>query len=170
VNLYVSSAVGCGKTELAAFDRALIDIGAANFNLIRLSSVIPPASSLVDVPRCPVLPGAGWGDRLYVVYAEQRTSRPGAEVWAGIGWVQDPRSGAGLLVEHEGDDESSVRGDIAASLEELQVSRGIDLGPPNVRVIGGRCTGQPCCALVLCVFSSEGWSCSPVVDRAMAPA
>jgi len=157
MNLYVASAVGRGRTELAAFDRALVDVGAANFNLIRLSSVIPPGSSVIDVPRCPPLPEACWGDRLYVVYAEQRTSQPGAEVWAGVGWVHDPRTG-GLFVEHEGCDESSVRRDITASLEELQASRGLDLGPPNVRVIGDRCTDLPCCALVLCAYSAERWS------------
>jgi arginine decarboxylase len=170
VNLYVSSTVARGRTELAAFDRALINVGAANFNLIRLSSVIPPASSVIDVARCPEFPGARWGDRLYVVYAEQRTSQPGTEVWAGVGWVQDPESGAGLFVEHEGGDESAVRGDIAASLDELQVSRGVDLGPPNVRVIGGLCTGEPCCALVLCAFATEGWSPVPRPDLAMAHA
>lgn len=117
--LYVASAIGRARTELAAFDQALIGVGAANFNLVRLSSVIPPRSSVVESARCPHPEASTWGDRLYVVYAEQRTSTPGVAVWAGVGWVQDRQSGQGLFVEHEGDDEWNVRNDITASLEDL---------------------------------------------------
>jgi arginine decarboxylase len=39
--LHIASAIGRAATELAAFGQALIGVGAANFNLVRLSSVIP---------------------------------------------------------------------------------------------------------------------------------
>lgn len=45
--LYVASVIGRARTELAAFDQALIGVGAANFNLVRLSSVTPPGSTAV---------------------------------------------------------------------------------------------------------------------------
>lgn len=83
-------------------------------------------------PRIPASPGSDWGDRLYAVYAEQRTSRVGAQVWAGVGWITEPLTGRGLFVEHEGDDERTVRGQIAHSLA--------DLPPPGHRV---RSTPQP---------------------------
>ena len=85
----LGQAIGQGTTELSAFDAALVGAGVANFNLIRLSSVIPPNGEVVEVDRCPFSHGASWGDRLYAVYAEQRTSIPGQQVWAGVGWVQD---------------------------------------------------------------------------------
>lgn len=157
MNLYVAGAVGRARTELAAFDRALLEVGAANFNLIRLSSVIPPGSEVHDVGRCPTPPSASWGDRLYTVYAQQRTTTPGVQVWAGVGWVQDPTTGRGLFVEHEGDDESTVRDEITCSLAELQAHRGIDLGPIRMRVVGAECTGSPTCALVLCTYGTAGW-------------
>lgn len=158
MELHISAAVGRAATELAAFDHALIEVGAANFNLVRLSSVIPPGSTVVDAPRCPSMPSSTWGDRLYVVYAEQRASRPGTQVWAGVGWVQDPATGRGLFVEHEGDDERRVRADIHASLVALQAHREVDLGPIEMRVIGAECTGEPVCALVLCTYAAEPWS------------
>ena len=71
---------------------------------------------------------ARWGDRLYTVYAEQRASSPGEQAWAGVGWVQDDRTGAGLFVEHEGSTERSVRDQITASLAELQASRRMTIG------------------------------------------
>jgi len=164
VNLYIAGAVGRATTELAAFDRALIEVGAANFNLIRLSSVIPFGSTVVEVDSCPPRPSASWGDRLYTVYAEQRTSIPGVQVWAGVGWVQDPVTGRGLFVEHEGDDESAVRRDIVSSLGELQAARGVELGPMRMRVVGAECTGRPTCALVLCAYETAGWSSSSCPD------
>ena len=155
--LQMSAAVGSGPTELAAFDDALLKVGAANFNLVRLSSVIPPGSVVHEQTGQIPPPGGNWGDRLYVVVAEQRSSRPGGEAWAGIGWVQD-ESGRGLFVEHEGDCEGAVRAEIDASLDQLQRGRGLVLERAHQRVVGGSVTDRPICALVLCAFATEPWS------------
>lgn len=45
--IYVTSGIGEGQTNLSAFDAALWDAGIANFNLIKLSSVIPPHSKVL---------------------------------------------------------------------------------------------------------------------------
>ena len=102
MKLYLASAIGRGSTELGAFDAALFRAGVANLNLVRLSSVIPPHSDVVVAGNAPVPVVGTRGDRLYVVFAEQRTSTPGTPVWAGVGWVQDATDGRGLFVEHEG--------------------------------------------------------------------
>src|SRR5690606_8611394 len=47
----VVGATGTGPTSLAAFDDALRAVGVANFNLIRLSSVIPPGSRVTAGSR-----------------------------------------------------------------------------------------------------------------------
>ena len=168
--IQMSAAVGAGPTELAAFDDALLQIGAANYNLIRLSSVIPPATCLVNCSGPMSSPGGAWGDRLYVVYADQRASRPGEEAWAGVGWVQDD-TGRGLFVEHEADRESTVRSQIDASLEHLQRGRGIKLGRPCQRLIGGRVVDRPICALVLVSFPTSGWSSSETgIERRLVEA
>jgi arginine decarboxylase len=167
MKIYVARAVGRGSTELAAFDAALFGAGAANFNLIRLSSVIPPNGEIVEVERCPFAQGGAWGDRLYAVYAEQRTSVPGEQVWAGVGWCQDHETGRGLFVEHEGDREQDVREQITASLRDLQAIRGLDLGPIHTCVVGAMCTGTPTCALVVCGYKTQPWpTANQDVDRA----
>lgn len=158
LDLFLASAVGRGRTELSAFDAALIGAGVANFNLVRLSSVIPGGSTLHRVERCPFADRGAWGDRLYAVYAESRTSRPGEQVWAGVGWVQDPMTGQGLFVEHEGHDEGAVRGEIAVSLDDLARNRGLDLGEPHMVVEGAMCTGSPTCALVVCGYATAAWN------------
>ena len=111
--------MGEGPTKLAAFDAALCDAGVANFNLIYLSSVIPPHSDIQVSVDGSVRVEGEWGDRLYVVMAEQRTDVMGEEAWAGVGWVQQEHDGRGLFVEHHGFSELKVRGDIKASLGAL---------------------------------------------------
>lgn len=153
----VSSGVGAGPTKLSAFDAALNHAGVANYNLIRLSSVIPPDSD-IQIHEQPLtgLPGT-WGDRLYVVMAEQRVDTPNAEAWAGIGWVQEKETGRGLFVEHEGRSERAVRQDIKQSLEALMATRNVDFGEIKMHVVGTTCRHSPVCAMVVAVFQASGW-------------
>jgi arginine decarboxylase len=150
---------GTGPTELAAFDAALIDAGIANFNLIRLSSVIPPDTEVVATNGRSTRATGEWGDRLYVVMAEICADRVGREAWAGIGWVQDDETGKGLFVEHEGHAEHEVREDIEQSLATLVSGRpGHSFGPVRSVVHGVRCEDRPACAMVTAVYESESWS------------
>lgn len=153
----VSAGIGIGPTQLSAFDSALNDAGVANYNLIRLSSVIPPKSEIqVSKQSLKNLPGQ-WGDRLYVVMAEQRAHIPNEEAWAGIGWVQDKKTGKGLFVEHEGSSEKSVRNDITQSLEALMATRNVDFGKINMEVVGTTCKHLPVCAMVVAVYQASDW-------------
>jgi arginine decarboxylase len=154
----IASTVGTGPTKLAAFDDALIRCGVGNFNLIRLSSVIPPATEVVTT-KGPLDVLGNWGDRLFVVMAEQRVDRVGREAWAGIGWVQHEETGRGLFVEHEGISEHQVRDDIEHSLAALMQARPhVSFGEPKSVVAGGRCFGEPICAMAVAVYESASWS------------
>lgn len=155
MNIDLVAATASGPTELAAFDAALLVTGLANYNLIFLSSVIPPATVLHHAETTD--PGGAWGDRLYVVAAQHRTSTPGEQAWAGIGWVQDDTTGAGLFVEHHGDHEDSVRTEIELSLKALMHGRNVDFGEIHTRLAGGTCSGQPICALVAAAYESRPW-------------
>jgi arginine decarboxylase len=163
----IRTGVGRGPTELAAFDAALRDANIANFNLIVLSSVIPPGTT-VDVldDVTDHTPPGEWGDRLYVVMAERRTSVPGQGVSAGIGWVQDEISGQGLFVEHHGREEWRVRQDIQLSLDSMVQGRPQRFGPTRTMVETATCTdGTPTCALVVAVYESQGWTKEPQQAR-----
>lgn len=154
--LPVLSAVATGATTLSAFHRALNTIRVGHYNLVRLSSVVPagvvvePAEGLQDME-------GAWGDRLYCVYAEQRTSTPGEEVWAAVGWVQRP-DGRGYLVEHEGGSEGYVRDALHKSLDDMVDECGGDYGDAGAVVVGGHCEGRPICALVLVPFGTVPWN------------
>ena len=160
MKIYVAGSAGVGSTELSAFDDALIKTGVANYNLIRLSSVIPPQSEVSLTDHINEKPGS-WGDRLYVVYAESRTSNPGEEVWSGIGWVQDPTDGKGLFVEHEGHSEAEVETLIRNSLKDLMNSRGLSGLEIKTKLVGATCNDNPVCALVVACYQVSDWSNKP---------
>ncbi|HLZ15364.1 MAG TPA: pyruvoyl-dependent arginine decarboxylase [Candidatus Saccharimonadales bacterium] len=162
MNIHVGAGIGTGPTTLAAFDSALNDLGIANYNLLRLSSVIPPKTR-ITVHEDRILrdmPGE-WGDRLYVVMAEIRVDKPNEEAWAGVGWVQDPETGRGLFVEHEGHNEHTVRRDITQSLEALMATRNVDFGPIHMKVVGRACIHEPVCAMVAAVYQASDWDNKP---------
>jgi arginine decarboxylase len=160
LQIRLRSGVGAAPTALAAFDAALLEAGIANFNLIRLSSVIPAASHVIDldgVSDDQVRSTRTWGDRLYVVMADMVSAIPGADAWAGIGWVR-AADGRGLFVEHCGTSEEIVRDDIVASLGALVDGRGESFSEPRMKIRGASCRDQPVCALVAAAYRSDGWS------------
>lgn len=160
VTVTLTVGTGTGPTSLSAFDAALCAAGIGEYNLVRLSSVIPPGAVLEHTGPEGQLTGR-WGDRLYCVYASQVAERVGEEAWAGIGWVlRQDGSGAGLFVEHEGPTREGVLGDIHASLGDMVVRRGGGYTEPQVTMTSAVCTepGRPVCALVVAGYETQGWT------------
>jgi arginine decarboxylase len=152
----ISTGVGVAATPLAAFDAALYEAGIGDVNLLALSSVIPPGADVVQ--KHPDLTGTAWGDRLYVVLAEERATTTGQEAWAGIGWIQEPDGERrGLFVEHHGASESEVEDQIHASLGSMREYRPEVFGPVQSVLRGARCTGRPVSALVAATYQSQPW-------------
>jgi arginine decarboxylase len=155
----VAYGIGTGPTKLSAFDSALNNAGIANYNLLKLSSIIPPESRIINcngrIPKGEIK--GKWGDKLYVVMAEKRVDTPNTEAWAGIGWVQDKKTGKGLFVEHEGESKSAVKRDITQSLEALMATRNVNFGKISMEVSGRTCTHLPLSVLVIAVYQSAGW-------------
>lgn len=158
LTIRLSTGSGAGRTSLSAFDDALLAAGIANYNLVRLSSVIPPRSEIRPVGADEQLHG-GWGDRLYCVYASQVATTPGEQAWAGIGWsLLDDDSGAGVFVEHEGTTEAVVRHDIETSLADLAQRRGGMFVPGGLVMTSAVCASEPVCALVVAAYETAGWA------------
>jgi arginine decarboxylase len=139
--------------------------GAHNYNIIPLSSVIPPGS-VITTDQAGEEKDDEFGHRLYVVKAEARASVPGHAIAAGIGWFQwgDNR---GLLVEHEvveptGSSETAKRwvaDRIVTTLRDLVERRGGEFDATKVgsTVAATRIDHQPACALALAIFQAQGW-------------
>ena len=149
---------GVAQTELAAFDSALAACGIENYNLVRLSSVLPPGMKVEEAERWHE-PNGEWGHKLYVVYAYAPVSVQGTSAWAGIGWVTTRDDGAGLFVEHEADSEEECRELIHESLNGLCINRGLDphAYEHNVKMVGATCEDDPAAAFAAAIYASEGW-------------
>ena len=153
----LSRGVGIGPTRLAAFDAALLSAGVADFNLIRLSSVIPPGSVVCEVSGDQQVKGHH-GDALYCVYAEAFASTPGEQAWAGIGWAtRTDGSGAGLFVEHHAGSEAIVRRDLVATLEAMTAARTEDYVLAGSFVSFAECVDHPVCAVAVATYRAVGW-------------
>jgi arginine decarboxylase len=162
----VVAGVGQGQTALSAFDAALWRCGVHSYNLLALSSVIPPGSQINVCDRYQA-PAAENGHKLYVVKAEMRSDEPGAVIAAGLGWLQRD-DGRGVFVEHEvsgeGVSPAELEGvlstQIATSLRDLAHTRGLELDSDQARkhVVSTIVESLPACALVLAVYQAEGWS------------
>lgn len=153
-DITVRTGSGTARTLLAAFDTALLAAGVANFNLIVLSSVIPPGSRVRVVEE--TLAG-GHGDRLFCVLSVAYADHPGETAWAGLGWSTDATTG-GLFVEHHGGSESSVREQIELSLADMAENRGGGYGPVQMAVTSAHCIDRPVCALAVAAYTVAPWS------------
>jgi arginine decarboxylase len=160
----VVAGVGHGSTLLSAFDDALRVCGVLNYNLIPLSSVIPPAPTVQPIDRY----HSSWdehGHRLYVVKAEVRSDQPGHSLGAGIGWYQW-HDGRGVFVEHElagknkQDVTETLRTSIQSSIADLCAARDVPFDPPRMhsRICVAGVDDRPTSALVLAIFQAQAWA------------
>lgn len=67
-NYFITSGTGCGKTELNSFDSALFNSGVANYNLVRISSILP-----ADAKECDAIT-LEEGELLHTAYASISTN------------------------------------------------------------------------------------------------
>lgn len=163
MDIKIVKGAGQASTPLSAFDAALKDAGVYNYNLITLSSVIPPGSKVQKAERFET-PVNEWGHKLYCVMAEERSNEAGKFIAAGVGWYQLD-DGRGLFVEHHliGDTQVAVESElhfrIKNSLKDLCTFRDIDFEDERRRmeVSIDQVKGHPASVLVMAVYQSEGW-------------
>ncbi|HLA04059.1 MAG TPA: pyruvoyl-dependent arginine decarboxylase [Patescibacteria group bacterium] len=163
LKIKVVSGVGTGKTTLSAFDNALKKAGVYNYNLIRLSSIIPPKSQVTKAKKYES-PQDEYGHKLYVIKAEIRSKRVGNHIASGIGWYQ-LEDNRGMFVEHEIEAEtevavqSEIKSLINDSISDLCRFRGIKYKPSKVKskIVYSPVKNKPTCVLVLAVYRSQSW-------------
>jgi arginine decarboxylase len=136
MRIHVASGVGRGPTETAAYDAALAAAGVHDYNLVVVSSVVPPDSDVVEVDRVPDL--GPRGNRLTVV--QSRASATDGRVSAGLGWVRATDGGPGLFYEASGTDADAVASAVRTGLEAGCALRGREFGELTVRVRSGDAT------------------------------
>lgn len=87
---------GEGNMPLNAFDKALLDAGVGDTNLMRMSSIVPPACREVKEI---VLPKGGL---IPIAYAQISSEKPGDIISACIAvGIPEDDSEPGVIMEHE---------------------------------------------------------------------
>ena len=156
MDIKVTYGIAEGFTKLSAFDKALFNAGIGNYNLIRLSSVIPDGSK-VAVEKI------NWnyrehGYKLYVVLSKSLETVSDKYAYAGLGWItQKNHIGKGFFVEHCNYSEEGVKNKIIKSLKNFQEYRKETYGKIYYKIVGIKCRDRPVCAVVCAVYKSESW-------------
>jgi arginine decarboxylase len=119
-------------TAIASYDAALAAANVHNYNLVRVSSVVPAGATVERVDTAPDLGPPG--NRLTVVEA-RATAEAGAStrVCAGLGWATGP--GPGLFYEAAGDDPERVRATVERGLAEGRRLRDWTFDTEDVAVV-----------------------------------
>jgi len=129
--VFFTKGVGRHKHELQSFELALRDAGIEKYNLVSVSSILPPGCPIVS--RDEGLAGLMPGQIVHVVLARNTTNEPNRMVAASIGCAV-PADGThyGYLSEHHSFGENSETAgnyaeDLAATM--LATTLGIQFDP-----------------------------------------
>lgn len=163
MDIKVVTGKGTGQTLLSAFDAALKDCGVYNYNLIALSSIIPPNSHIERVEQYQT-PPEEYGYKLYVIRADNKSETQGEVIGAGIGWYQ-LEDNRGMFVEHSftGNNKDEVEASLAklikTSLSDLCQFRGFDFDEAKVNTAFSvaECDSTPISTLALAIYKSQSW-------------
>ena len=109
-----------GGTPLNAFDNALLAAGIGNINLIKVSSIVPPDVSIIELPK--IKPGA----LVPTAYAAMTSVVPGQTVAAAVGYAlpDDPAKPGVIMEFHDIATRGEAERAIRAMLEEAFQVRG----------------------------------------------
>lgn len=127
---FLVAGTGDASDSLVAFDRALLDAGIGDVNLIKLSSIIGPNCTRIN-PIC-VVPGSLVG----VAFASYTFDKPGQQIASAIAVAHpaDP-SRASLVMEHSAlASKEEVEQKVIQMAIEGMKSRGLEVA--NIESIG----------------------------------
>lgn len=96
---FLTKGKGVSKEKLTSFEMALRDAGIAEFNLVKVSSIMPPFCKIISKKEG--LKKLSPGQIVYVVLSESATNEHGRKVAASVGIAMPAdRSQHGYLSEH----------------------------------------------------------------------
>lgn len=137
--LWVTSGAAEGGTPLNAFDNALLLAKIGNYNLIKVSSIIPQGARLLEVQ-----PDLLAGALVPAVLANITSEQPGEEISSAVG-LGFGRDSHGMIMEHScvgpvAKAEAVVRG----MVEQAFARRGLELHDVVIRSCSHRVTKVGC--------------------------
>jgi arginine decarboxylase len=129
--IFLTKGVGRHKDKLASFEASLRDAGIAAYNLVRVSSILPPFCKFI--PRTQSREYMSPGEITFVVLSENSTNEPHRLIASAIGVaIPKDRSQYGYLSEYHSFGETETKsGDYAEDLaaQMLATTLGVEFDP-----------------------------------------
>lgn len=153
MDIHITHGIGLGETELAAFDAALFDAGIANFNIIKLSSIIPPYANLIEGKvdfNCKDI-----GNKLYAVYTSYVATKQGESAYAGLGWKFSEEYG-GYFVEYSSNNYENTKQYIELTLNSMNRYRHVK-SQNFIKIIESSYEIKPSCSIIAALYQIESW-------------
>ncbi|AGK61602.1 arginine decarboxylase [Archaeoglobus sulfaticallidus PM70-1] len=116
--VFLVSGKGSHSDALVSFELALRDAGIEKFNLVTVSSILPPNCEIVDKEEG--LKHLSPGEIVFTVMARYTSNQAGKKIFASIGLAR-PEKGHGYLTEYSGEWDKSVDEKHAEKMAELMV-------------------------------------------------
>lgn len=129
--IFLTKGVGKDKEKLKSFELALRDAGIQQFNLVNVSSILPPKCKII--PRSQGLQELKAGEVVFCVLARNETNEPNRLISAAIGCaVPADENAYGYLSEHHAfgmtdDKAEDYAEDLAATM--LASTLGVEFNP-----------------------------------------
>jgi arginine decarboxylase len=131
--LFLTKGVGRHREKLSSFELALRNAGIAEFNLVKVSSIIPPHCQLIS--RNVGLGSLNPGQIIFCVLSQNATNEPHRLLAASIGVaLPKNRDNYGYLSEHHSFGETErVAGDYAEDLAASMLAKtlGVEFDPDS---------------------------------------
>jgi len=120
---FLTSGTGSSQFKLMAFDKALYNAGIHDYNLVKVSSILPPSCYKADKEFS--LKTLKKGSILHAAYTVKYAHK-NKETWIGVGVAvpADPMT-PGLIVEAEAETENMLNLKLAAMLDEGMKMRNV---------------------------------------------
>ena len=129
----MTSGIGVSEGRLASFDKALLKAGIGNYNLVRLSSILPAHcinSTLKELRK-----DVAEGSLLPTAYSTITSELPGEHIASSIGYgLSDDPENVGVIMEYsnKGITADQARAKVQAMLEEAFAARGWTLKETHI--------------------------------------
>lgn len=150
----IGAGIGESESRLVAFDKALLDAGVGNYNLVRLSSILPAGCKPVyniDLPEGSLLP---------IAYSTITSDVEGETVVSTIGvGIPKDKSKVGVIMEYSvagfSARESIALSTLHSMIKEAFEARGWELDKIIDTSISKRVEGHNCVTAFACI--AEWW-------------
>lgn len=132
----ITSGKAEGPTKLNAFDNALLNAGIGDVNLIKVSSIIPPRTELVNLPKLPV------GKMVNTVLSYVSSDKEGDELCAVLAVATSDEMGC--VVEHSGinQDPRKVKEEAVSMVKYMMHVRGLEINDLIIKCQNHRVKNQ----------------------------